>query len=157
MNAAACIRFWGWLLAFGVAQACSGCGAIELARGTPGIDVSQIQPGVTRAQAEAVLGKPKKDWISPDGVHYFTYEYDTGRPPNVPDAAGFVFMDLLTFGLWEVIDAANGHPILNKTLSPSTSARVVISYDDGEVARGIFGEFDTLPANGQSGPYSWRK
>jgi len=157
MNPAARIRLRGWLLVFAVAQACAGCGAIMLARGTPGIDVSQIQPGVTRTQAEAVLGKPQKDWISPDGVRYFTYQYDTGRPPDIPDAAGFIFMDLVTAGLWEVLDAAHGHFVLNKSLPRSTSARVVISYDDSDVVRGIFGEFDTLPADGYSGAYSWRK
>jgi len=157
MNPAATIRLWGCLLVFAAAQAWAGCAAVTLARGTPGADVSQIQPGVTRTQAEAVLGKPQKDWISPDGIHYFTYEYDTGRPPAIPDAAGFVFMDLLSLGLWEVLDAAHGHFILNKTLPPSTSARVVISYDDSDVVRGIFGEFDTLPADGHSSAYSWRK
>jgi len=156
MNPAAKIRRWVCVV-LAAAQACAGCGVIMLARGTAGIDVSQIQPGVTRTQAEGVLGKPQKDWISPDGVHYFTYEYDTGRPPNIPDAAGFVFMDLLSFGLWEVIDAANEHVALKKSLPPSTSARVVISYDDSDVVRGIFGEFDTLPADGYSGAYSWRK
>src|SRR5690348_8938400 len=99
MNPAARVRRWGWLLAFAAAQACAGCGAITLARGTPGIDVSEIQPGVTRAQAEAVLDKPQKDWMSREGVHYFTYEYDTGRPADIPDAAAFVFMDLVTAGL----------------------------------------------------------
>src|SRR5215471_10985977 len=155
MNPAAKIRRWVCVV-LAAAQACAGCGVIMLARGTAGIGVSQIQPGVTRTPAEGVLGKPQKDWISPDGVHYFTYEYDTGRPPNIPDAAGCVLMDLLSFGLWEVIDAANEHVALKKSLPPSTSARVVISYDDSDVVRGIFGEFDTLPADGYSGAYSWR-
>jgi len=157
MNPAARIRLRGWLLVFAVAQACAGCGAIMLARGTPGIDVSQIQPGVTRTQAEAVLGKPQKDWISHDGIHYFTYEYDTGRPPDIPDAAAFVFMDLLTLGIWEVMMATVDHDLFIKTLPPPTFARVVISYDDSDMVRGIFGEFDTLPADGHCGPYSWRK
>lgn len=150
-------RWCGCLLVLAAAQAWAGCGAVTLARGTRGVDVDHIQPGVTRTQAEAVLGKPKRDWISRDGVQYFTYEYDTGRPPNISDATGFVIMDLVSLGLWEVIDAAHGHAVLNRSLPPSTSARVVISYDDTDVVRGIFGEFDALPPDGQSGSYSWRK
>src|SRR5215831_4360393 len=57
------------------------------------------RPDPARYEEDAVLGKPQKDWISDDGVHYFTYQYDTGRPPNILDAAGFVFMDLVTAGL----------------------------------------------------------
>ena len=97
-------------------------------------------------------------------------DYVTGLKPSVerPQPAGptlncahskhmsWKFVGL-ALGLWEVFDAANGHFVLNKTLPPPTFARVVISYDESDMVRGIFGEFDMLPADGHSGPYSWRK
>ena len=33
--------------------------------------------------------------------------------------------------------------------------RIVLSYDNRDVTRGIFDEFDELPPDGQSGPRRW--
>ena len=143
------------LLVLLAASLATACGAVTLARGTKGADVSGVQPGVARPEAETALGKPQKDWVSPAGVHYYLYEYDTGRPPNAADAAGFVFMDIVTLGMWEMIDAMHDHRALNQSLPPPTSARVVLSYDDKDLVMGIFGEFDALPADGRSGPRAW--
>ena len=129
----------------------TGCFAVKLAEGEKGANVTAIQPGLSRAHAEAILGPPVREWTLPTGTRCATYHYDAGLPPNLPDAVAFALMDLLTVGMFEVAAANNKPPIANHM----TDA-VVISYNDRDVVLGIFDEFDKLPSDGRSGPRRWK-
>jgi hypothetical protein len=39
----------------------------------------------------------------PDGRHYAVYEYQTGNEPSTGRAVAHGTMDVITFGLWEII------------------------------------------------------
>lgn len=128
----------------------TGCVAVKFAKGEKGTDVTGIQPGVKRANAEAILGPPVRDWTSPTGIRYSTYYYDAGVPPNIPDAAAFALMDLISGGIFELVGAINEFPLHH------TTDGMVISYNDRAVVLGIFDEFDELPPDGRSGPRRWK-
>jgi hypothetical protein len=131
----------------------TGCFAVKLVKGEKGADVTGIQPGVTRANAEAILGPPVRKWTSSTGIRYTTYYYDAGLPPNMADAAGAVLMDLMTVGIFELVVAINKKPwILDHIVDG-----VVISYDNRDVVLGILDEFDELPPDGRSGPRRWER
>ena len=132
----------------------TGCFAVKFAKGEKGIDVTGIQPGVTRANAEAILRPPVREWTSSTGIRYTTYYYDAGRPPNMPKAVGVVIMDLISAGIFELVVAINEPKPW--TLDHITG-RTVISYDDRAVVLGIFDEFDELPPDGRSGPRRWKR
>lgn len=130
----------------------TGCFAVKMAKGEKGPDVTGIQPGVTRANAEAMLSPPIREWTSSTGIRYTTYSYDAGRPPNMSETAAVVFMDVLTVGIFELI-------LATREQQPWTldhiMERIVISYSDRAVVLGIFDEFDELPPDGRSGPRRW--
>jgi hypothetical protein len=129
----------------------TGCFAAKLAKGEKGTDVTGIQPGVKRANAEAILGPPVRDWTSPTGIRYSTYYYDAGVPPSIPDAAAFALMDLISGGIFELMATTNGFPLHH------TTDGMVISYNDRAVVLGIFDEFDELPPDGRSNPRKWKR
>ena len=142
----------GLLLVLAITWICVGCTVVQFAAGEKGADVTKIQPGLTRSEAEAVLGRPLKEWNSPSDVTYRTYKYDSGRPPNFADAAASAFMDIASLGLWEAIEAIGGTLKTKYMDQQRTTARLVISYDDQDIILGVFGEFEELPADGRSGP-----
>jgi hypothetical protein len=131
----------------------TGCLAVKLAKGEKGTEVTWIQPGVTRANAEAILGPPVREWTSSTGIRYTTYYYDAGLPPNMPDAAAAVIMDVISVGIFELVVATNAKPWI---LDHHTDV-VVISDDNRDVVLGIFDEFDELPPDGRSGPRRWKR
>ncbi|HLA82038.1 MAG TPA: hypothetical protein VJP78_10565 [Thermoleophilia bacterium] len=144
------------LLIMALAWTWTGCTAVRLATGGPGATVAPIHPGTARAAAEAVLGSPVREWTSPTGVRYATYQYDTGSRPNIPEAIAVALLDLISLGLIEYFERRDGNPTIGRNEARRTSARVVVSYDDRDVILGIFDEFAELPADGRSGRWKWR-
>lgn len=103
----------------------TGCYPMKLAKGDKGVDVTSIQPGVTRMKAETALGPPMRRWVS-TSIRHATYEYKLGLVPyHLPIGDQYI------------------------------RDRIVLSYDDRDVILGIFNEFDDLPPNGRSGPHRW--
>ena len=135
----------------------SGCTVVRLARGGDGgATVRPIQPGVPRTTAEAVLPAPVREWTSA-GVRFAVYEFDAGCPPRRGDAGAAAFMNLISLGLWEVymgLPRLWGHDPL--ACRAHATGRVILSYDDRDTVVGIFDEFAELPADGRSGPRTWR-
>jgi len=154
-------RLFASLLLIVVASLGAGCTVVRSARGGDGgKDPTPIQPGTTRAAAEVITGSPLREWTSTAGLRYRLYQYDAGCPPNLLDAAGGLFADVLTFGLLELFDAVHrwrygtGLAVLACSLGRNDE-RVVLAYDDRDVVIGIFDELDELPADGRSGPRTW--
>jgi len=131
----------------------TGCLAVKLATGEKGADVTAIQPGVTRANAEAIFGHPVREWTPSSGIRYITYNYDAGLPPNMTEAAAAGILDLMTAGIFEFVVAINAKPWI---LDHHTGG-VVISYDNRDAVLGIFDEFDELPPDGRSGHRRWKR
>ena len=132
----------------------TGCVAVRSWRGEKGADVSHVQPGAKRADAEKVLGPPQQEAVSPEGVRYVLYEYNAGIPPHYGDAVTAALLDVVTFGIFEIITYKNSgwrHPGEYDRRQP----KVVIAYDARAVILGIFDESAELPPDGRSGPYRW--
>lgn len=140
-----------------LASTFTGCTVAQLAGSDQGTDLTAIQPGITRAQAEAVLGTALKEWKSAPGVIYRMYQYDAGRPPLIGDAVAFGIMDVISLGAIEAFAAYGNltddpHSLKKYMDARRTTARVVISYDERDIVLGVFDEFEELPADGRSGP-----
>ena len=125
------------------------CAVSRASRGFAGTDLSEVRAGRTRAQIEAVLGAPLREWSTPAGVRYRMYRYDAGQPGNREDAAGILFLDLISLGLVEVYAAAG---IADFDEPPERRMRnLAVSFGPDEVAIGVFGdvtEFERLPEDG---------
>lgn len=144
------------LLIMALACTWTGCTAVRLATGGGGAAVAPIQPGTARAAAEGILGSPVREWTSPTGIRYATYQYDAGWPPDVPEAIAVAFLDLISLGLIEYAERRDGNPSIRRAAARRTSARVVVSYDHRDMILGIFDEFAELPPDGRSGRRKWR-
>jgi hypothetical protein len=132
----------------------TGCVVVRSLRGEKGADFSHVQPGVKRAVAETALGLPLNEWVSMTNVRCALYEYNAGIPSHPGDAGTAALLDVVTFGIFEIITYKNHgwrHPGEYDRRRP----KVVIAYDGRDVILGIFGENDAIPADGRSGPYGW--
>jgi hypothetical protein len=132
----------------------TGCVVVRSLRGEKGPDFSQLQPGVKRAVVEAALGQPLNEWVSPTDVRYALYDYNAGIPSHPGDAATAALLDVVTFGIFEIITYKNSgwrHPGEYDRRRP----KVVIAYDARDVILGIFDEGAELPEDGRSGLYRW--
>jgi hypothetical protein len=156
------VRAFKLLLILALAWVCAGCTVAQLAAGDKGTDITKIQPGRTRTEAEAVIKDPIREWKSSSGVTYRTYQYDSGRPPGVADAVAFGLMDVVSLGLFEAFEALANATGDSRSISKymedqHTKTRLVVSYDDQDIILGIFGEFDELPPDGRSSSRQWNR
>jgi hypothetical protein len=142
-----------WLLVFITIFSLMGCYAIQIWKGDKRVDITALQPGVTRANAEAILGSPVRSWTSPTNIRYATYEYYAGTPPNPRMGVTWVFLDIGSLGVIEIMYALGLVPF-PASWDGMTWDRKVLSCDD-RVVLGIFDEFDELPLDGRSGQHKW--
>lgn len=132
-----------------------GCTIASFTKGQPGTDISSLKPGVSRAEAEAILGPPLREWTTPMNIRYRIYRYDAGVPPSgTGETVAFVaFMDVITLGLFEVYEAT-GATNLSKPSKDSLMRvwrQIAIAFDADERSVGLFDNFadlDVLPADG---------
>jgi hypothetical protein len=132
----------------------TGCVVVRSLRGEKGPDFSAIQPGVKRSVVETALGLPLNEWVSPTNVRCALYEYNAGIPSHPGDAGTAALLDVVTFGIFEIITYKNNgwkHPGEYDRRRP----KVVIAYDGRDVILGIFDEAAELPEDGRSAPYRW--
>jgi hypothetical protein len=135
----------------------SGCTVAQFAAGDNGVDLTAVQPSITQAHAEAVLGPAVNEWKATSRVIYRVYEYDAGRAPRIADAVAFGIMDVISLSLREAFEAlanATGDSRSMKRYIDEhrTTARVVISCDENDVIFGVFDEFEELPVDGRAKP-----
>jgi len=122
-----------------------GCMAASALKGKQGLDVSTFKVGLNKADVEEILGSPVREWLTSSSIHYCVYDYDAGVPPSSAGAAGHIFMDIATLGVWEIFGAFVGLPEFRKR------ERMAISYDADDIVIGVFdhfGDFDVLPVDG---------
>jgi hypothetical protein len=132
----------------------SGCVVVRSWRGEKGPDFSHIQPGAKRAVIETALGEPLNEGVFPTNVRYAVYEYNAGIPSHPGDAGTAALLDVVTFGIFEIITYKNSgwrHPGEYDRRRP----KIVVTYDPRDVILGIFDEGAEVPEDGRSGPYRW--
>jgi hypothetical protein len=126
-----------------------GCAVISLLRGKPGLDISEIKPGISMIEAETILGAPKREWATIRDIRYRAYDNDGGVEGSVADAVAFGIMDVFTVGIWEIMYAIHPLPTARVRL---IDGKIALSYDRSDVVIGVFnnfGDFDRLPDDGR--------
>jgi hypothetical protein len=129
----------------------AGCAVSKAMHGEPGLDISAVKVGATRAQVEAVVGAPQREWTTREGVRYCMYRYDAGIETLGAGIGMSVFMDVATLGLWEVNDALS--PDAPDMRAPRRYALMAVAYDAQGIAQGVFrdvDEFAALPDDGRA-------
>jgi hypothetical protein len=81
----------------------AGCSVGMALSGSEKPDLGAIKVGSSRGEVELHLGNPKSSLGLEDGQYADTYEYEIGNEPSAGRAIGHGAMDILTFGLWEVV------------------------------------------------------
>ena len=65
--------------------------------------IGAIKVGSTRGEVEIHMGSPSTSTILEDGTRIDVYEYELGNEPSAGRAVGHGVMDVLTFGIWEIV------------------------------------------------------
>ena len=142
-----CLLFFTMLLQ-------DGCMVAATLRGEQGKDVSSVKLGISREEAENVLGSPIREWVTSSNIRYCVYVYDAGIPPSASEAAAIAFLDIISLGLVEL------HEVTGRTHLGDTSKKIgrvynqiAVAYDTGGIIVGVFdrfGDFDVLPPDGRA-------
>jgi hypothetical protein len=126
-----------------------GCLAVSALNGKPGVNSDSVRAGISRAEVETIVGRDAvREWTTSEGITYCVYRYDDGVPPSPSDAAAHLFMDGVSWGLWELFAVFKPLPEFRKI------QQMAVSYDTDNRVIGVFnpfGDFDVLPADGRAG------
>ena len=80
----------------------ASCSVGMAMHGKEDVNLSSITVGQDRSIVIMHLGQPYRTFANEDG-RVDTYSVERGNAPSVGRAVGHAVMDLLTFGIWEVI------------------------------------------------------
>lgn len=108
----------------------SGCSVGMAMSGKEDPNFGAFRVGSTRGEVELQLGSPINSVTIPEGKRVDVYEYEIGNKPSAGRAIGHGVMDILTFGLWEVI----GSPIEG---SIGEKKKLTITYDKNDKVEAI--------------------
>ena len=125
----------------------TGCTVGSALKGKKGVDIGGIKPGIRKVKVEEILGPSEHEWWTSSGICYRAYVYDAGIPSSASDAAAFVFLDVVTFGIFELYDVIEPFPVKRK------SKKMAVSYDASDMVIGVFDcyeDFDELPTDGRA-------
>lgn len=90
----------------------SGCSVGMAMSGEKDPDLTVVKHGRDRSEIEIQLGEPILTKVLEDGAIRCLYSYQLGNTPSAGRAIGHGVMDVMTFGMWEVlgtpIEACNG-------------------------------------------------
>jgi hypothetical protein len=81
----------------------SSCSVGMAISGKNNPDLGAVAIGKTRNEIEMHLGSPIKVGDVSSGKRTDLYEYQIGNEPSAGRAVGHAVMDVLTFGVWEII------------------------------------------------------
>lgn len=81
----------------------NGCSVGMAMSGKDNPNLGMVRTGATRGEIELTLGPPVSTVSIDEGKRIDVYEYEIGNEPSAGRAIGHGIMDILTFGLWEVI------------------------------------------------------
>ena len=80
----------------------SGCATMMALHGKPDVDLASLHIGQPRNEAIMILGQPMKTMTTDTGRKDL-FECERGNAPSTGRAVGHAVMDVLTWGLWEII------------------------------------------------------
>jgi hypothetical protein len=96
-----------------VPLALAGCSVAMALHGTPEPNFKAFEVGSSRQQVEIQLGKPVTSQPLGEGKKKDSYRFEIGNSPNGHRAMMNLYIDLASFGLWElpgtVVEAMMGH------------------------------------------------
>ena len=81
----------------------SGCSVGMAVAGKESPNLAACRVGATQADIQAELGRPTSSQMLQNGDSVCTYEYEVGNEPSAARAVMHGGMDVLTFGLWELV------------------------------------------------------
>jgi hypothetical protein len=91
----------------------TGCSVAMALSGNPEPNFKAFEVGSSRQQVEIQLGKPVSAKVLENGNHEDTYRFEIGNTPNGHRAMMNLYIDLYTFGIWEIpgtiVEATMGH------------------------------------------------
>lgn len=104
-----------------VAVSISGCAVGMALHGRPDVDLAALHIGQPRDEVIMILGQPIKTATLEEG-RMDIFECQKGNAPSTGRAVGHAAMDVLTWGIWEVV----GTPV---EAMGSSKFRVTVTYD----------------------------
>ncbi len=129
-----------------------GCATGYVIRDEPGKDVSAIKPGISKEEAENILGAPNRQWTTSLNIRYCVYRYDAGMKLSTSDKVAVVLFDIMTLGQFSLRQVMP--PNVGATrLGPIATDKIAVAYDQNNLIVGVFDhfeDFDVLPADGRS-------
>jgi hypothetical protein len=81
----------------------SGCSVGMAVAGKETPNLAACRVGATQADIQAELGRPTSSRVLENGDSVCTYAYEVGNDPSAGRAVLHGGMDVLTFGLWELV------------------------------------------------------
>ena len=81
----------------------SSCSVGMAMSGTDDPNLAACRVGATRADIQAEVGPPIFTEVRDDGETECTYEDQLGNEPSIGRAVAHGSLDVLTFGLWEIV------------------------------------------------------
>ena len=109
-----------------------GCSVGMALSGKEEPNLGAIRVGSTRGEVEMHLGSPFTSTSLEDGMRIDIYEYEIGNEPSAGRAIGHGVMDVLTFGIWEIV----GTPIEGVQ---GEKRQLTIKYDADDHVKSITG------------------
>ena len=96
-----------------VLLALASCSVAMALHGTPEPNFKAFEVGSSRQQVEIQLGKPVASQPLGEGKKKDSYRFEIGNSPNGHRAVLNFYIDLATFGIWElpgtIVEALMGH------------------------------------------------
>ncbi len=100
--------------------------------------IIDLEIGQHKSEAEKILGDPIREWSTSSNVNYCVYSYKTGVSPSIGDASAHVFMDVASFGIWELVWATMEDDYYETW---TRYEKIAIAYDNDDTIVRIIDEF----------------
>ena len=110
----------------------SGCSVGMALSGKQQPELGVVRVGATRGEIELQMGAPVQTLQESANSRIDVYEYEIGNQPSAGRAVGHAVMDVLTWGLWEVV----GAPI---EAFQGDKMYLQVTYDKADIATKVRG------------------
>lgn len=110
----------------------SGCSVGMALSGKQQPELGVVRVGATRGEVELQMGSPVRSYQESAEYRIDVYEYELGNQPSAGRAVGHAVMDVLTWGLWEIV----GSPI---EAFQGDKMYLQVTYDKNDVATKVRG------------------
>ena len=123
----------------------TGCSVAMALSGKKEPNLGSVRVGGTRGEVELQLGNPVSSVTTEDGKRVDIYEYEIGNEPSAGRAIAHGVLDVLTWGLWEVV----GTPV---EALKGNKYTISIAYDSDNRVIAINQPIASLPPGNKNTP-----